>query len=123
MADGDIIHMTVSYVKNPTNPPILQVKPGTEMADGDIIHMTVSVSYLKNRRIENVILAVPYASHILDVYTNRREDKRTLLQSGYMRVNRLYDQAELHAMDAAAAAAPQAAPPVGAASSMSHSMG
>jgi hypothetical protein len=53
------------------------------------------VSDLRDQRIENVILKVPYASHILDVYTNRREDKRALLQSGYTRVNRLFDAAEV----------------------------
>jgi hypothetical protein len=59
----------------------LQVKPGTKDADGDVLHITVSVAYLRNRRIEGVILSVPYASHVLDVYTSRREDKRTLLQA------------------------------------------
>jgi ribosomal protein L11 len=99
---------------------VVQVRPGTNTADGDVLHITISVDYLKNRRIENVILSVPYASHILDVYTNRREDKRTLLQSGYMRVNRLYDAAEMQSIDATQTQAQSA---VGAASSVSHSMG
>jgi hypothetical protein len=46
-----------------------------------VLHITISVAYLRTRRIENVILTVPYASHVLDVYTSRREDKRTLLQA------------------------------------------
>jgi hypothetical protein len=73
----------------------LQVRPGSHQAEGDVLHITIAVSDLRDQRIENVILKVPYASHILDVYTNRREDKRALLQSGYTRVNRLFDAVEL----------------------------
>ena len=45
-----------------------------------MLHITVSVAYLRTRKIESVILAVPYASHALDVYTSQRVDKRALLQ-------------------------------------------
>lgn len=103
----------------------LQVKPGTKDADGDVLHITISVSYLKNRRIENVILSVPYASHVLDVYTTRREDKRSLLQSGYMRVMRLYDGVDPSALEAAEAqaAAAQSAAAAQASSGITQSMG
>lgn len=70
----------------------VQVKPETAGAEeGDLLHLTVSMADLQNRRIEQVIMTLPYASHVLDVYTNRRVDKRTQLVSGYMRVHRVYD--------------------------------
>ena len=83
-----------------------------------MLHITIAVSDLREQRIETVILRVPYASHVLDVYTNRREDKRTLLQSGYTRVNRLFHPAEMAAHEAAAAVSGGAP-----AQSVSHSVG
>lgn len=68
------------------------MRPETGGAEeGDLLHLTVSMADLQNRRIEQVIMSLPYASHVLDVYTNRRVDKRTQLVSGYMRVHRVYD--------------------------------
>lgn len=96
----------------------MQVRPGTAQAEGDVLHITIAVSDLRDQRIENVILRVPYASHILDVYANRREDKRTLLQSGYTRVNRLFNPADIAAHEAAAAVSSG-----GPAQSVSHSVG
>ena len=72
----------------------MQVKPETHGAEeGDLLHLTISMADLQHRRIEQVIMSLPYASHVLDVYTNRRVDKRTQLSSSYIRVNCVQDAA------------------------------
>jgi len=57
--------------------------------DGDLFHATINVDDLQSRSVDALILGLPHASHVLDVYANRRVDKRHILASGYMRVRNL----------------------------------
>ena len=54
-------------------------------------HASISRSELEHRSLASVILDVPYVTHIFDVYTGHRVDKRTLVSSGYVRAQAVMD--------------------------------
>lgn len=59
-------------------------------ADGDgMVHMTVAAAQLRQRRADGWLRSLQGATHLLDVYTLSRLDKRQLLESDYMAVKSL----------------------------------
>lgn len=64
-----------------------RVAPGHPNADGDgLLHALIDASDLAERRVETWVRDFPGASHVLDVYRNKRVDKRSLFSSAYTRL-------------------------------------
>lgn len=92
-----ILQYASSYMQSPLCVLIcaaLQMAPGSQPgADNDLLHVTISSEEMQVTRMDQLILTMPHASHVLDVYSNRRVDKRRLLASGYLRFQRVMDSA------------------------------
>jgi hypothetical protein len=57
--------------------PALDAAPGTEAAgSGSIVHVLITADDLAARRVETVIRDFAGATHLLDIYTGKRVDKR-----------------------------------------------
>lgn len=60
---------------------------GLAVADGDgILHAIIKLDDLFDRRVETWIRDFAGATHILDVYKNKRVDKRKVFASSYTRL-------------------------------------
>ncbi|CAD7697834.1 unnamed protein product [Ostreobium quekettii] len=71
-----------------------KVAPGTPAADGEgLLHVIIGIKDLNDRRVDTWIRDYPAASHVLDVYTHKRVDKRKVFASNYTRL-RLMDELE-----------------------------
>jgi hypothetical protein len=56
-------------------------------ADGDgMLHLVVGAAQLRQRRVDSWLRGLPGASHVLDVYSGARVDKRQVLESDYVRL-------------------------------------
>jgi hypothetical protein len=70
----------------------MQVPEGSPHADGDsLVHGLLNVSDLLERRVDVWINNFPGATHLLDVYSNRRVDKRRAFPSQYTRLQHLQE--------------------------------
>jgi len=86
--------------------------PGHPNADGDgLVHAIIRIEDLFERRVDTWIRDFPGASHVLDVYNNKRVDKRKVFASSYTRLKALDALEGLEGVLAAsgAAGAPAAA--------------
>jgi hypothetical protein len=83
------VHQARSYL-----PPRAQVPAASPHADADsLVHGLLNVRDLLERRVDLWINNFPGATHLLDVYSNRRVDKRRAFPSQYTRLQHLQ---ELH---------------------------
>ena len=55
--------------------------------DRSIDHVGISTADLESRSLEQLLLALPAISHILDPVSRARVDKRALDQQGYLQVS------------------------------------
>jgi len=64
-----------------------RVAAGHPNADGDgLLHAIIKTDDLFERRVETWVRDFPGATHILDVYKNKRVDKRKVFASNYTRL-------------------------------------
>ncbi|CAD7701308.1 unnamed protein product [Ostreobium quekettii] len=69
-----------------------KVAPGTPAADGDgLLHVIIGAKDLNERRVDTWIRDYPAATHVLDVYTHKRVDKRKVFASNYTRLRLMDD--------------------------------
>jgi hypothetical protein len=52
----------------------------------ELAHVVLGAPLLRQRRADWWLRSLPGATHVLDVYTNSRVDKRRVLESDYVRV-------------------------------------
>lgn len=64
-----------------------KVRPETPKADSDgLVHAIIKIDDLQERKVDTWIRDYPAATHVLDVYTCKRVDKRKVFVSNYMRI-------------------------------------
>jgi hypothetical protein len=88
--------------------------PGHPNGDADgLVHAIIRIEDLFERRVDTWIRDFPGATHVLDVYNNKRVDKRKVFASSYTRLRALDALENLEGILAAGAAAAAAgvAPP------------
>lgn len=69
-----------------------KVSPGNQAADGDgLVHVIIGMKDLNERRVDTWIRDYPSATHVLDVYTHKRVDKRKVFASHYTRLKLMDD--------------------------------
>jgi len=69
-----------------------KVRPEVERADNDgLIHAVIRIDDLQERRVDTWIRDFPSATHVLDVYTQRRVDKRKVFHAKYTRMKHMED--------------------------------
>jgi hypothetical protein len=63
--------------------PALDAAPGTESSGtGSIVHVLITADDLQARRVDTVIRDFAGATHLLDIYTGKRVDKRKVGRGG-----------------------------------------
>lgn len=71
----------------------MQVPPNSPNADADcLVHGLLNVHDLQDRRFDVWITDFPGATHLLDVYCNKRVDKRKAFPSQYARLEQLEER-------------------------------
>jgi hypothetical protein len=69
----------------------LQVPPGTAGTDSNawqpqVVHLAVSPRDLQAGRLESIVMSLPYATHVLDMYSMQRFDKRLTMTCAPRRI-------------------------------------
>lgn len=88
----------------------LQVDPSTASTDAssNVMHVTISAADLRRSDPSQLVLSLPYASHMLDVGTGFRIDKRTVLPGHQVSITLAFGMLAVQAAVSDTSTAPRA---------------